>query len=293
MIPAPLDPTAIFEAERPRLFGIAYRMLGSVREAEDVVQDAWIRWERADRDAVENPAGYLVQTVTRLSVDVLRSAHARRIEYVGPWLPEPLVQDAEDPHAAQELADDLSQAFLLMLERLAPTERAVFLLRESFGFSYREIASVVGKSEENCRQIERRARQRLGGEPIRQADPQEHDRLLYSFLQATREGDLEGLMAVLSENVVALSDSGGRVSAARNPVHGPLNVARFFVGLARKAPEQTEFRLVRVNGRTGLAIFLDGQMFSVLAIHVENGRIAQLLTMRNPEKLELAERVLR
>jgi len=293
VIPAPLtEAAAVFEAERTRLFGIAYRMLGSVREAEDVVQDAWIRWQRADRTAVENPAGYLVQTVTRLAMDVLRSAHARRMEYVGPWVPDPLVADADNPLEAHELADDLSQAFLLMLERLSPAERAVFLLRESFGFSYREIAAVVGKSEDNCRQIERRARQRLGGEPVRAADPREHDRLLYTFLQATREGDLDGLIAVLSDDAVALSDSGGRVTAARNPVHGAMNVARFCIGLARKAPAGTEFRLVRVNGRTGVAILVAGEIFSVMAIHVEDGRITKLLTVRNPEKLVLAERAL-
>lgn len=278
-------PLAAFEAERPRLFGIAYRMLGSVREAEDVVQDAWIRWQRADPGAVRAPAAYLVRTVTRLAMDVLASARARRLEYVGPWVPEPLLQDAEDPREAQALADDLSQAFLLMLERLAPTERAVFLLRQSFGFSFREIAEVVGRTEENCRQIERRARGRLGGEPVRPADPAEHGRLLHSFLRATREGDLDGLLALLAEDAVALSDGGGRVAAARNPVRGALNIARFYVGLASKAPAGTELRPARVNGTPGALVFVGGELYSTMTFTVRDGRITQILSVLNPEKL--------
>jgi RNA polymerase sigma-70 factor, ECF subfamily len=274
-----------FECERRRLFGIAYRMLGSVREAEDVVQDAWLRWDRADRSAVASPAGYLVQTVTRLSMDVLRSARVRRMEYVGPWLPEPLVQEVDDPRVMQELADDLSQAFLLMLERLSPAERAVFLLRESFGFSYREIAPVVGKTEDNCRQLERRARARLGGVPVRAADPAEHDRLLHSFLRATRDGDLEGLLAVLSDEAVALGDGGGVVTAARNPVLGALNVARFYVGIARKIPPDAEFRLARINGRTGVLCFVEGRLYSTLTVETRDGKITQVLSVLNPAKL--------
>jgi RNA polymerase sigma-70 factor (ECF subfamily) len=277
-----------FENERSRLFGIAYRMLGSVREAEDVVQDAWLRWDRADRGAVVSPAGYLVQTVTRLSMDVLRSARVRRLEYVGPWLPEPLVREVDDPRVMQELADDLSQAFLMMLERLSPAERAVFLLRESFGFSYREIAPVVGKTEDNCRQLERRARARLGGVPVRAADPAEHDRLLQSFLRATREGELEDLLALLSDDAVAFGDGGGVATAARNPILGAMNVARFFIGVRSKVPPNAEFRPAVINGRTGLLIYVEGRVYSTMTIEIRGGRITKVLSVLNPAKLPAA-----
>lgn len=283
--------TAAFEAERGQLFGIAYRMLGSVHEAEDVLQDAWLRWRAADRAEVERPAAYLVRLVTRLCIDVLRSARARRMEYVGPWLPEPLVEAnvddlSFDAAAHQGLADDLSQAFLLMLERLSPTERAVFLLKESFGFSYRDIAPVVGKTEENCRQIDRRAHQRLAdGGRVRPAEPAVHERLLYSFLRATRDGDVDGLLAVLAADVVTYSDGGGKVTAARRPVEGASNVARFLAGLAAKAPPGTEFRIARVNGRPGLLTFVGGALFNVLTIYVEDGRIRRIFVVLNPDKL--------
>jgi RNA polymerase sigma-70 factor (ECF subfamily) len=282
---------AAFEAERGTLFGIAYRMLGSVHEAEDVLQDAFLRWQGADRAAVERPAAFLVRTVTRLCIDVLRSARVRRLEYVGPWLPEPLVEAnvddlGFDAAAHQGLADDLSQAFLLMLERLSPTERAVFLLKESFGFAYRDIAPVVGKTEENCRQIDRRARQRLAeGGRVRPAEPGVHERLLRSFLRATREGDVDGLLAVLADDVVTYSDGGGKVTAARRPVEGASNVARFVLGIASKAPPGTELRIARVNGQPGALLFVGGRLFNVISIHVEDGRIRRIFVVLNPDKL--------
>lgn len=222
----------LFERERGRLFGIAYRMPGSVREAEDVVQDAWLRWQGVAHDEVGNPTAYLVRLVTRLCIDVADSAHARRMEYVGMWLPEPLVAMAADADTAEptdlvELAEDLSVAFLLMLERLSPVERAVFVLRESFGYGYAEIAAIVGKTEADCRQIDRRARRRLreGGRP-RPADPAEHDRLLAGFLQAARDGDMDALIELLAADVVAYSDGGGSsaggVKCERRPARHPV-----------------------------------------------------------------------
>jgi RNA polymerase sigma-70 factor (ECF subfamily) len=282
---------AAFEAERGTLFGIAYRMLGSVHEAEDVLQDAYLRWQGADRAGVERPAAYLVRLVTRLCIDVLRSARARRMEYVGPWLPEPLVEAnvddlSYDAAAHQGLADDLSQAFLLMLERLTPTERAVFLLKESLGFSYRDIAPVVGKTEENCRQIDRRAHQRLAeGGRVRPTEAAVHDRLLRSFLRATREGDVDGLLAVLAADVVSYSDGGGKVTAARRPVEGASNVARFFVGLVSKAPPGTELRIARVNGRPGVLTYVGGVLHNVLTVYVEDDRIRRIFVVVNPDKL--------
>ena len=287
------DALGAFEAARRTLFGIAYRMLGSVREAEDILQDAWIRWQGVEHAEIRNPPAYLARLVTHLSINALKAAHRRRIEYVGPWLPEPLLGDASvvQPDAAElnELADELSTAFLLLLERLTPVERAIFVLRESFDFSYAEIAEVVGKTEANCRQIERRARAHLAGRTrARPADPAEHDRLLASFLAATRDGDVSGLVSLLARDAVAYTDSGGKVRSARNPIHGPMNIARFFTGLARKAAERGEtweLRPARVNGATGILTFVDGQLHNVLSIHEEDGLIRNVFITTNPDKL--------
>lgn len=283
------DPTAVFQRERGRLFGIAYRMLGSVSEAEDVLQDAWLRWQAVDFGTVENPPAFLMRTVTRLAIDTLGAARNRLTDYVGPWLPEPLVQDMseETPETLKALADDLSTAFLLLLERLNPVERAVFLLRESFDFSYREIAEVVGKSEENCRQIDRRARRRLGkeGRP-RPADPEEHDRLLYGFLQASREGNLEGILQLLARDAVCTSDGGGKAHAAKVPLVGAERVAKFLHGLQAKARVPFDIRPARVNGRTGLVTYLeDGRIANVVTFRIEDGLIREIYIQVNPDKL--------
>jgi RNA polymerase sigma-70 factor (ECF subfamily) len=287
----PDDPLAVFEGERRRLFGIAYRMLGSVSEAEDVLQDAWLRWHEVDPATVENPSAFLVSMVTRLSLDALGAARNRLTDYVGPWLPEPLVQGdgrqgSADPEALQELAEHLSTAFLLLLERLSPVERAVFLLREPFGYSYREIGEIVGKSEMACRQIERRARQRLDaeGRPA-PTDPEEHDRLLRSFLQATREGDVEGMVRLLAQDAVLYSDGGGKVHAARKPVAGAETISRFLLGLARAAGPGLETRFARINGTTGAMLFLDGELRNVMTVEVEEGAIRRIFIVVNPEKL--------
>lgn len=294
--PQARPPTAVetFEAQRRMLFAIAYRMLGSAREAEDLLQDAYIRWHGVDHSAVQNPGAYLARLVTHLSINALKSAHRRRVEYVGPWLPEPLVKDdsVEQTNAEEmsELADELSVAFLLLLERLTPVERAIFLLRESFDFSYAEIAGIVGKTEANCRQIERRARKHLAerGTP-RRADPAEHERLLVSFLMATRDGNVDQLVSLLAEDAVTYSDGGGKATAARNPVRGATNVARLFVGLAKKgaaaAAGPVEFRLARVNGETGLLTFVGGVLRNVVTIEVRDGRIANVFVLVNPDKL--------
>jgi RNA polymerase sigma-70 factor (ECF subfamily) len=287
------DALRSFEDARRSLFGIAYRMLGSVREAEDILQDAYIRWHGVNHAEVRNPPAYLARLVTHLSINALKAAHRRRVDYVGPWLPEPLLGDAAvvQPDAAEmgELADELSTAFLLLLERLTPVERAIFVLRESFDFPYSEIAGIVGKTEANCRQIERRARAHLAGEArARPADPAEHDRLLASFLAATRDGDVSGLVSLLAHDAVAYTDSGGKVPSARNPVRGAMNVARLFTGLVRKATERGEAWEVRpalVNGATGILAFIDGELRSVMRIHVEDGLIRNVFTTTNPDKL--------
>jgi RNA polymerase sigma-70 factor (ECF subfamily) len=290
--PSAADPLAAFERERGRLFGIAYRMLGSVSEAEDVLQDAWLRWHGVEHGTVENPSAYLVRLVTRLCIDTLGAARNRLTDYVGPWLPEPLVrsEDGESPAALQELADDLSIAFLLMLERLTPVERAVFLLRESFDFNYREIAGIVGKSEENCRQIDRRARKSLAeGRRPAKADPAERDRLLGGFLNALKEGDLEGMVKLLARDATLYSDGGGKARAALKPVPGGDSVARFLLGIRRQAPPDWEVRVATVNGRPGLLNLIGGHLLNVVSFEVEDGLIREIYIVLNPDKLARVE----
>jgi RNA polymerase sigma-70 factor (ECF subfamily) len=286
------DSLAAFERERGRLFGIAYRMLGSVSEAEDVLQDAWIRWQTvnqaADHADVESPAGFLVRMVTRLCIDTLGAARNRLTDYVGPWLPELIVQPLDDasPAALSEQADDLSVAFLLLLERLGPVERAVFLLRESFDFSYREIAEIVGKTEAACRQIERRARRRLESEGRPSPpDPEMHDRLLMSFLRASREGDLDGMVSLLAHDAVLYSDGGGKAHAAGIPVAGAEKIAKFLTGLGRKAQGVWEVRPALVNGRLGAVTYFEGRLVNVVSLRVEDGKIRNLFIQVNPDKL--------
>ena len=282
------DPLAAFQDERGRLFGIAYRMLGSVSEAEDVLQDAWLRWQAVDPATVENPPAFLMRTVTRLCIDTLGAARNRLTDYVGPWLPEPLIQTEDHPESIRMMEDDVSTAFLLLLERLNPVERAVFLLRESFDLSYREIAEAIGKSEENCRQIDRRARQRLDreGRP-RQAAPEEHDRLLFGFLQASREGNMQGMIDLLARDAVCYSDGGGKANAAKVPVKSAERVAKFLLGLQTKAQIPIEVRIGQVNGRTGLLVHSEGRLINVATFHVEDGLIREIFIQVNPDKLPM------
>jgi RNA polymerase sigma-70 factor (ECF subfamily) len=280
------DPLAAFQGERGRLFGIAYRMLGSVSEAEDVLQDAWLRWQAVDTATVENPSAFLMRTVSRLCIDTLGAARNRLTDYVGPWLPEPLIQTEDHPESIRMMEDDVSTAFLLLLERLNPVERAVFLLRESFDLSYREIAEAIGKSEASCRQIDRRARQRLDreGRPG-QADPEEHDRLLFGFLQASREGNMQGMIDLLARDAVCYSDGGGKVHAAKVPVKSSERVAKFIQGLQTKAPRPFEIRLGPVNGRTAMLTYSEGRLVNVATFHIEGGLIREIFIQANPDKL--------
>ena len=276
----------VFERNRPLLFSISYRMLGSVMEAEDVVQEAFLRWQQAPEDEVRSPSSYLSTVVTRLCIDRLRSARARREKYVGPWLPEPLLEDQEIAGTA-DLEDSLSMAFLVLLESLTPVERAVFLLREVFDYEYAEIASLVGKSEVNCRQISRRARQSLAARrPRFESSPEQEERLMGSFLRASLSGDVEALLALLSEDVTLYSDGGGKTQAALKPIYGADRVARFLSGILRKAPPDLAVRQTRVNGRPGLVgYFGDGSPQSVVTLEVGEGSITAIRLVVNPEKL--------
>jgi RNA polymerase sigma-70 factor (ECF subfamily) len=261
---------------------MAYRMLGSVMDAEDVVQEAYLRWQRAAREEeIRSPKSYLAAVVTRLCIDQLRSARARREEYVGPWLPEPLPTDRA------LLDDSLSMAFLVLLESLNPTERAVFLLREVFDYEYREISQLVGKSEENCRQIARRARQSVAARrPRFESSPEQEERLMRRFLEACFGGDMDGLLALLSEDVTLWSDGGGKTRAALNPIYGADNVARFIWGILRKAPSGFVVRPAFFNGRPGIiGYFGDGRPHSVVTFDFAEGSIRAIRLVVNPEKL--------
>ena len=286
-----------FEANRHRLFAVAYRMLGSVAEAEEVVQDAWLRWDRAEQATVENPAGWLTTVTTRLAIDRLKSASHRREIYVGPWLPEPVVDRVDaDPAGHVELAESLSMAFLTMLERLNPVERAAFLLREVFGSEYGDSASAVDRSEAACRQIVHRARERVDPDrPARyDADPADEKRLLDGFLAATFDGDLDALKLVLHDDVVAWSDGGADRRAARHPILGAERVARFMTGIARRGPDDGAalgIEPVRVNGDPGYLVRTDGDVFMTMAFELSadaegDVRIGTIRAVLNPRKLD-------
>lgn len=277
-----------FERHRPLLFSIAYRMLGNVADAEDVVQEAYLRWREVPETEVRSPRSYLSAVVTRLSINRLGSARARREEYVGPWLPEPLPSDrAEDVTAGPtELDESLSMAFLVLLESLNPVERAVFLLREVFDYDYEEISRIVEKSEANCRQIARRARQSVAARrPRFERSPEQEERLTRQFLEACTSGDMEGLVDLLSEDVTLWSDGGGKVAAAPYPIHGPERVARFLLGVLRMVPPGFYARPVRINGGPGVVGYVGGNPTSVVALEVADGRLRGVRIVVNPEKL--------
>jgi len=277
----------VFTAHRPRLLGIAYGMLGAVGDAEDVVQDAWLRWADADHQAIRNPEAFLVTVTTRLAIDRLRSARVRREEYVGPWLPEPLVADDEhDPADLVAEAEQLSLALLVTLEKLNPVERAVLLLRDVFDFEYAEIADAVAKSPANCRQIAVRAREHVR-RPDRRHTPtaEEEHELLQAFLDAVLGRDVDRIRDLLAEDAVLWSDGGGVVQAARKPVEGADLISRFLVGIQKGGtPPDASFAWVRVNGEPGWR--LRGTAFnSVWAFELAEGRIAAIRAVVNPDKL--------
>ena len=278
----------VFDRNRPLLFSIAYRMTGSVMEAEDAVQEAYLRWQRASEDEVRSPSAYLSTVVTRLCIDRLRSARVRREQYVGPWLPESLLgEQAQEIAGKTELEDTLSMAFLVLLESLTPIERAVFLLREVFDYEYAEIAALVGKSEANCRQISRRARQSVAARrPRFESSPQQEERLMEGFLQASLGGDMVALLELLSDDVTLYSDGGGKTRAALRPIYGADKVARFLTGILSNIPPDFTVRRTRVNGRPGLVgYFGDSSPQSVVTLEVAEGGIRAIRLGVNPEKL--------
>lgn len=276
-----------FVALKGRLFGVAYRMLGSVGDAEDIVQEAYLRWRGTDRADIRSPEAFLTTVVVRLSLDELRSARARRESYVGPWLPEPLLVDEHDPAAAAELSDTLSMAFLVLLESLSPAERAAFLLHDVFGYGYAEIAGMLERPETACRQLVSRARQHVEQRRRRyDADLARGRELARQFQLACVSGDLAGMLALLAEDVTVWTDGGGVVKAARRPIVGAGKAARFLVAVAATAPPATVTREALVNGQPGLALFDGEAPFAALALEVRDGRIVGVRVVTNPEKLE-------
>ncbi len=278
----------VFMAQRTLLFGLAYRMLGSVMDAEDIVQEAFLRWRQVASATVETPRSYLSTVVTRLCIDHLRSARVRREQYVGPWLPEPLVGAQQEGSAGDDaLAESLSLAFLVLLESLTPVERAVFLLHEVFGYSFEETAAVVGKSAANCRQIARRARRRVDERrPRFDASPTHQERVLSRFVQACTTGDMAGLLALLADDAMLWSDGGGKVVAARRPIRGATNVARFLLGVLTKAPPDLTARLAPVNGQPGFIVEVNGHLTNVTVLDLADGRIQAVRIVANPDKLQ-------
>ena len=277
-----------FEELRPLLFSIAYRILGSVSEAEDAVQESWLRYA-ASSVPVASAKAFLSAVVTRVSIDVLRSARVRREQYVGPWFPEPLLADPyQDPERSAELADSVSMAALLLLERLTPLERAIFVLREVFGFGFGEIAATVGRSEAACRQLAVRARRHMdAGRPRFEADRRERDELADRFFGAFREGDVDGLQELLAADIQMVGDGGGKVPQFARPIIGPANVARV---LAAAIPQFIRVGVVvephEVNGQPG-AIFRDrdGRVLNTFVLDILHGQIQIIRAVMNPDKL--------
>jgi RNA polymerase sigma-70 factor (ECF subfamily) len=279
---------ATFDQYRSLLFSVAYRMLGRVADAEDMLQETFMRWQQAPDQEIRSPRAFLVTIISRLCINHLQSARVQREEYVGTWLPEPIVSGpGSDPLELVRVDESLSMAFLVMLERLTPVERAVFLLREVFEYEYSEIANVLGQSEANCRQILSRARQHVAAmRPRFKTSQRKKTDLLERFLKATSSGDLEGLVALLSRDVVLHSDGGGKAVAAPNLIRGADKVARGALGTLKKLmPKNLVTRLAQVNGEPGIVSYLNGKPYSVLTFDASEGHIQTIYVVTNPEKL--------
>ncbi|CAK7282650.1 RNA polymerase sigma-70 factor [Streptomyces sp. RM1] len=291
------DPaTDVFEEHRPLLTGVAYRMLGRVADAEDVVQDAWLRWSRADHAEIREPRAYLVRITTRLAIDRLRLARSRAESYVGPWLPEPCLTEYGDtaPDAADRavLADSVSLAVLVVLESLSPLERAVFVLREAFGFPYAEIAALLDRGEPAVRQLAGRARRHVAERrPRYDVDPARRRELTERFLVAASGGDLDGLMSVLAPDVRLVADGGGKVRSALRILHGADKVARFLAAVMPEAGPDLTVRALEVNGGPAALVLSGGKPDSLFQLDVVDGRVTSVYIQRNPDKLRhLADR---
>lgn len=277
-----------FDTHRPLLFSIAYRMLGSAMEAEDMVQETFIRWQQVPETQVKSTKAYLSSIITRLCIDQLRSARVQREQYFGPWLPEPLLtQQALQSDQNMALAESLSMAFLVLLERLNPTERAVFLLREVFDYEYSEIASIVNKSETNCRQLVRRARQHVNKrKPRFDTSPEKQQQLLVQFMETCVNGDMPGLVNILADDIAMWPDGGGKAVSATRPIFGADKVAQFMLGVTKMRPANFVPQLAWINGQPGIIGYEDGQPTVALIFTITNHHIQAIHSIRNPDKLK-------
>jgi RNA polymerase sigma-70 factor, ECF subfamily len=290
------NPAASFEPYRRRLLGLAYRMLGSMADAEDAVQETYLRWHACDRDKVREPGAFLMTTITRICIDMLTSARARREEYVGPWLPEPVLDTAAlAPDSRTELAEDLSIALLLTLDLLSPLERAAFLLHDVFDYSFSEVAATLDRSDAACRQLAVRARAQVRAARPRGVIPlpgsgkldSKQEELLSTFVAATRSGDLAALTRLLASDVRVVTDGGGKVPAALNVLNGADHAARFLVGTARKGwREDFTLRFAAINGLPGVIVEAPEGLVQTTAFEVEGGVVQALYVVRNPDKLQ-------
>ena len=288
----------IFARHRTRVFGVAYRLTGTVSDAEDVVQETWLRWAGTDIADIRSAQAWLTTVAGRVGLDHLRRVKARRETYVEPWLPEPLVEVAGDmtqatPEDQLSLADDVSIALMHMLERLKPEERTAFLLHEAFDYDYGELSSLLGKTEAACRQIVSRAKRRVSEDrPRFRADAAEHERLAEAFAAALASATPDALLACLTPDAVLYSDGGGKAAAALNPIYSAEHIARFLFGIAKKFDVPTDTHPIRLSGRPGFALIYEGKLHSLMSADVSEGRITSIYLMRNPDKLARAAKVL-
>jgi len=276
--------TSAFLSARPRLFGIAYRMLGTAAEAEDIVQEVWLRWQSTDRSVVQDETAFLVTTTVRLSINLSQSARSRRETYIGPWLPEP-VDTAADPTLGAERGEALELAVLILLEKLSPNERASYVLREAFDYSYQDVADILQLSEANARQLVTRARKHVADERRAQVSSSEHRRFLDAFISAAHKGDFTALKELFTEDVVSITDGGGVIGAARVPVLGRERVAKFIAGFPSRFWGNTTLSWIHVNGQPSVLIVRDGAIIALAAVDASPEGIGQIFWVMNPAKL--------
>ncbi len=283
----PAGRAAVFEGLRRRLYGIAYRMIGTTADAEDIVQEAYLRWHQADTEEIRSAEAWLVSVVTRLSIDKLRKASVEREKYIGPWLPEPLLASTSPtPEEELETASDLSMAYMVLLERLTPIERAAFLLHDVFDCAYPLIANILRKSEAACRQVVHRARQRVRSEQVRfKANDAALRSLINQFMAAADAGDDATLLSLFAKDATLTSDGGGVVPAARRVIHGRSRIARLYVVLARKLGTRLRKEILTINGEPGLVMYLDGAPLATVSFGTDGNSITALYTVLNPQKL--------
>jgi RNA polymerase sigma-70 factor, ECF subfamily len=275
-----------FTAHRSAAFGAAYRVLGSVSDADDVVQECWLRWSRVDLDGVRDPKSYLITTATRLALDRVREVQRRRESYVGPWLPEPLPDRPTDPAELAELADSMSMAMLVVLSSLTPLERAAFVLRDVFDLPYADVAATLGRTEAATRQLTHRARSHVQARAPRvRVDPHTHEEVLRRFIAALEGGSISELLELLAPNAVLITDGGGKRKAALRPIVGAEKILRWLAGVASDESARGEARLIMLNGEPATAFVVDGEIDGVGMVRIEDERVTELYFIRNPDKL--------